>query len=423
MRTLCWNCRGIGDPATVRELCELIRECAPSVVYIVETQLSKRRVEGLTTTLGFEGGFAVASSGRSGGLGIFWKDGLDLRVKNFSRYHIDVWVAEPGKEDWRLTCVYGEANRSLRQNTWDTMTRLRGELTLPWVCIGDFNEVLRREEQMGPNERDVAQMVGFHEAVDLCGLSDLGYIGLDLTFEKKIANDQYCRVGLARALATAEWSAMFPFALVRHLVAAKSDHSPVILMNDADSGNRRVGLGKIFRYEKMWEKRENFFPMFERLWKADGKCTSVSDMHVKLKKLSESLADWGSREFGHVRNELRTLKARLKELRAAVGRVGPNYEEKKIESRIVELNYREEVMWRQRSRIQWLAECDGNTKFFHQKATTRRRRNRISQLTRDDGTACIDEEEIGSMATEFYKNLYASEPTVGMEEVLVGNMP
>ena len=71
---------------------------------------------------------------------------------------------------------------------------------------------------------------------------------------------------------------------------------------------------------------------------------------MKLKKLFESLADWGSLEFGHVWNELRTLKARLKELRAAVGRVGPNYEEKKIENRIVELNYREEVMWSQRSR-------------------------------------------------------------------------
>lgn len=46
----------------VRELRELIQECAPSVVCIVETQLSKQRVKGLTATLGFDGGFAVASS-------------------------------------------------------------------------------------------------------------------------------------------------------------------------------------------------------------------------------------------------------------------------------------------------------------------------------------------------------------------------
>ena len=186
MRTLCWNCRGIGDPVTVRELRELIQECAPSVVCIVETQLLKQRVEGLTSMLGFEGGFAVASSGRSGGLAVFWRHGLNFRVKNFSRYHIDAWVAEPGKEDWRLTCYYGEANRSLRQNTWNTMTRLRGESTLSWLCIGDFNEILRREEQIGPNEWDEAQMAGFREAVDVCGLADIGYIGLDWMFEKKV---------------------------------------------------------------------------------------------------------------------------------------------------------------------------------------------------------------------------------------------
>lgn len=79
---------------------------------------------------------------------------------------------------------------------------------------------------------------------------------------------------------------------------------------------------------------------------------------------------------------------------------------------------REEIMWRQRSRIQWLAEGDGNTNFFHQKATNRRRKNRITQLAREDGTVCQDAEEIGAMATAFYENLYKSEGTVGIEEVL-----
>ena len=77
------------------------------------------------------------------------------------------------------TCFYGEAKRSPRQNTWDMMTFLRGESTLSWACIGDFSEIVRKEEQLGPNERDAAQMVGFREAMDLCGLCDLGYVGVD----------------------------------------------------------------------------------------------------------------------------------------------------------------------------------------------------------------------------------------------------
>lgn len=203
MRTICWNCRGIGDPSMVRELKELIRECAPEVVCLLETQLSKQRVEGLTSVLGYDGGYAVGSSGRSGGLAMFWKSPISMRLLNFSKYHIDMVVTELGKEEWRLTCFYGEAQRHLLQNTWDMMSFLRGESTLPWACIGDFNEILRKEEQFGLNEQ-----FGFREAVDLCGLCDRGYVGMDWTFEKKVAGGQFCRVRLDRALATASWSTM-----------------------------------------------------------------------------------------------------------------------------------------------------------------------------------------------------------------------
>ena len=71
MRTLCWNCCEIGNPVTVRELKELIRECAPEVVCLAETQLCKQRVEGLTGVLGYDGCYVVGNSGRSGALESF----------------------------------------------------------------------------------------------------------------------------------------------------------------------------------------------------------------------------------------------------------------------------------------------------------------------------------------------------------------
>jgi len=114
MKTLCWNCRGIGDPATVRELRDLVERSSPLILCLVETQLPKNRVEGLRFSLGFDFSFGVSSSGRSGGICIFWKNSLDISIKNFSQYHVDAWVKEPQKDHCRLSCFYGEANRSLR---------------------------------------------------------------------------------------------------------------------------------------------------------------------------------------------------------------------------------------------------------------------------------------------------------------------
>ena len=98
--------------------------------------------------------------------------------------------------------------------------------------------------------------------------------------------------------------------------------------------------------------------------------------------------------------------------------VGPSHAEIKVQERIVELNHREEIMWKQRSRIMWLAEGDKNTQFFHLRASQRRRRNQITKLKRPDGEITENEVEMGALAPAFYKDLYTSEGTGDMESVL-----
>ena len=73
MSIISWNCRGAGKPATVRELRDLTKRFAPSILCILETQIEDSRVKSMVDSLGFNKSFAVSSVGRSGGLGVFWK--------------------------------------------------------------------------------------------------------------------------------------------------------------------------------------------------------------------------------------------------------------------------------------------------------------------------------------------------------------
>lgn len=84
MSCLSWNCRGLGNATTVKELRDLVKQLSPSVLCVLETQVNKSRVEGLKSTLGFDNAFAVSSSGRSGGLGIFWNKEINIEILPYS---------------------------------------------------------------------------------------------------------------------------------------------------------------------------------------------------------------------------------------------------------------------------------------------------------------------------------------------------
>jgi hypothetical protein len=73
---------------------------------------------------------------------------------------------------------------------------------------------------------------------------------------------------------------------------------------------------------------------------------------------------------------------------------------------------KEEKFWRQRSRISWLSQGDRNTKYFHGRATQRRRRNSVYRLCDERGSWHESNEEIAEIMLEYYKTLFTtSSPT------------
>ena len=96
MSCITWNYRGLDNAATVKELREIAKKFAPTVLCVVETQVHKAWVESLKGTLGYDNVFAVSSSGRSGGLGLYWNKNTKVEILPFSQYHIDSIIFENG---------------------------------------------------------------------------------------------------------------------------------------------------------------------------------------------------------------------------------------------------------------------------------------------------------------------------------------
>ena len=94
MNSLCWNCRGIGNPRTVFALRDYVRRRNPRIVFLSETKSKNRRMEKVKFNLGFTNGLYVPSRGWSGGLALLWSSDTNLEIKSYSNHHIDAIITE-----------------------------------------------------------------------------------------------------------------------------------------------------------------------------------------------------------------------------------------------------------------------------------------------------------------------------------------
>lgn len=80
--------------------------------------------------------------------------------------------------------------------------------------------------------------------------------------------------------------------------------------------------------------------------------------------------------------------------------------ERKLQKELCLINRQEELIWFQRSRAKWLTDGDRNTRYYHLKAITRKRKNCISMLRDANGAWTDDDAELQNMVNNFYKNLF-----------------
>ncbi|PNT62969.1 hypothetical protein BRADI_4g10074v3, partial [Brachypodium distachyon] len=76
MYCLSWNCRGLGQSRTIRELVCLVQTHKPRLLFLSETRQECEYVRKLKWRFGMKNCFTVKGEGKGGGLVLFWEEGM-----------------------------------------------------------------------------------------------------------------------------------------------------------------------------------------------------------------------------------------------------------------------------------------------------------------------------------------------------------
>ncbi|KAH6786600.1 hypothetical protein C2S52_006152 [Perilla frutescens var. hirtella] len=362
-----------------------IKQKYPMILFLMETKLKEKEIIKIQQMLGFEHMHVVecdiAHGGRRGGLCLFWKDLVSIRILYNSLHHIDGIVKFVDNDDeWRFTGIYGWAEEQFKHLTWELMRSLALSDYGKWLCMGDFNEILYHHEKREGVLREDNKLMAFRDVLNECGLEDLGFSGCCYTWSNGQEGPLNIQERLDRAISNLAWIEAHPNFNVEHLVRIQSDHNPLYL------DQRRQAKARPYRFE--------------------------------LKQVAVELKKWERSHFGNISRQIEDGKKRLNEIQKMTSCDLSIKEARDLEKEINALMCKEEAMWHQRSRVNWIKDGDKNTEFFHRTTSRRKKRNAITRIKDENDVLITKDDEIENVLVNYFKKLFKSEGITRMDEWL-----
>ena len=198
-----------------------------------------------------------------------------------------------------------------------------------------------------------------------------------------------------------------------------SDHWPLQLWMDISATPGK----KPFRFEKFWLDHPDFQENIQTWWR-EAEVPSGSKMYrfqQKLKNLKLTLKLWNQNTFGNIFDAKKQLSAQMEGIQHQIRLQGLTRELKaqeiSINQQLGERKRQEEILWKQKSQVQWLKERERNTNFFHRTVIQRRHSNKITHLISDEGDVVHSHEDMEATLIEYFQNLLTKPPVDRLEAI------
>ena len=179
MNILLWNCRGTLNVDFKRRIFEMTINHHPSIMVVMETRVGGDRATRIIEDLPFDGSIAIDTTDYAGGLWLLWKkEDVDVKLLSATEQEIHAFVKVRSSDlTWLIYAIYASPRSAERRILWENLKTVAHLHNLPWLMLGDFNEILSGEDKFGGNRVNVNKGLEFKECLDDCDMLYLGFAG------------------------------------------------------------------------------------------------------------------------------------------------------------------------------------------------------------------------------------------------------
>ncbi|KAK2663492.1 hypothetical protein Ddye_002066 [Dipteronia dyeriana] len=255
-------------------------------------------------------------------------------------------------------------------------------------------------------------MSKFREALEDCGLEDMGFISPSFTWSNKMEGNYMIIKRIYRSFCNREWRGMFPHFSVRHIDFWSSDHIPLVL--EFSAGAQIIPLtrkGRRLFFEECWTDDRECKGIVNSMGKGPVGSDVVDDILNKIENCGKILKSWNIKKRRELRKDIKAKREAL--ANACKDDITYSWKVVNILAASLDeaLDY-EERYWKQRAKMDWLKNVDRNSRFFHSKASARKTRNKIKGLLDDKEVWKESNEEIEMITGHYFSNIFnSSRPT------------